>query len=199
MEEDWYADRAALRLALREAPRAPAPRLARQLGRSVSWVKIPLLQVAMRAQETSRPATGARPGGPSGGCGRRASPASGRRRPRWPPEAARPAGAHEPNVSPRGVSLVPTFPTAPLTDRSIRAGLSCCISNIQAARPERARPPARRPRPARARPARPRRGARRERPGARPPRPHPHGRPRTVPLEGRGRTGGRRASRHRLC
>jgi transposase InsO family protein len=39
MEEEWYAGRAALRLALRERPRAPAPRLARELGRSLSWVK----------------------------------------------------------------------------------------------------------------------------------------------------------------
>jgi Integrase core domain len=39
MEEEWYADRAALRVALRERSRAPAPRLAREVGRSVSWVK----------------------------------------------------------------------------------------------------------------------------------------------------------------
>jgi hypothetical protein len=39
MEVEWYADRAALRLALRTHPGAPVPRLARELGRSVSWVK----------------------------------------------------------------------------------------------------------------------------------------------------------------
>jgi integrase-like protein len=39
MEEEWYADRANLRLALRDQPDRPAPELAGQLGRSVSWVK----------------------------------------------------------------------------------------------------------------------------------------------------------------
>ena len=39
MDVEWYADRAALRLALREHPEWSAPRLARALGRSVSWVK----------------------------------------------------------------------------------------------------------------------------------------------------------------
>jgi transposase InsO family protein len=39
MEEDWYADRAALRARLRDNPRWAATRLARELGRSVSWVK----------------------------------------------------------------------------------------------------------------------------------------------------------------
>jgi transposase InsO family protein len=39
MEEDWYADRAALRVLLHEHPRWPAVRLARELGRSVSWIR----------------------------------------------------------------------------------------------------------------------------------------------------------------
>jgi hypothetical protein len=39
MEEDWYAGRAALRVLLHEHPRWPAARLARELGRSVSWVR----------------------------------------------------------------------------------------------------------------------------------------------------------------
>ena len=39
MEEEWYADRARLRLALRDHPERSAPDLARELGRSVSWVK----------------------------------------------------------------------------------------------------------------------------------------------------------------
>jgi transposase-like protein len=39
MEVEWYANRAALRVALGAHPGASAPRLARELGRSVSWVK----------------------------------------------------------------------------------------------------------------------------------------------------------------
>jgi hypothetical protein len=39
MEDAWYADRAALRVARREHPRWSGLRLARELGRSLSWVK----------------------------------------------------------------------------------------------------------------------------------------------------------------
>jgi transposase InsO family protein len=39
MEADWAADRAELRLAIRDHPRWSVPQLAQQLGRSVSWVK----------------------------------------------------------------------------------------------------------------------------------------------------------------
>ena len=39
MEAEWSADRANLRLAVREHPEWSAPQLAQQFGRSVSWVK----------------------------------------------------------------------------------------------------------------------------------------------------------------
>ena len=39
MEVVWYADRAALRVALGGPGAQTAPRLARELGRSESWVK----------------------------------------------------------------------------------------------------------------------------------------------------------------
>ena len=39
MEAEWSADRANLRLTLREHPEWSAPQLAQQFGRSVSWVK----------------------------------------------------------------------------------------------------------------------------------------------------------------
>jgi hypothetical protein len=49
MEAEWSADRANLRLALRDHPEWSVPELAQRLGRSVTWIKIPLLQVAMQA------------------------------------------------------------------------------------------------------------------------------------------------------
>jgi Homeodomain-like domain len=39
MEAEWSADRANLRLALRDHPEWSVPQLARQIGRSISWVK----------------------------------------------------------------------------------------------------------------------------------------------------------------
>src|SRR5918912_763392 len=39
MEAEWSADRANLRLVLRDHPEWSVPQLAQQLGRSVSWVK----------------------------------------------------------------------------------------------------------------------------------------------------------------
>ena len=39
MEAEWSADRAKLRLALRDHPAWSVPQLAQHLGRSVSWVK----------------------------------------------------------------------------------------------------------------------------------------------------------------
>ena len=39
MEAEWSADRANLRLAVREHPEWSAPQLAQQFGGSVSWVK----------------------------------------------------------------------------------------------------------------------------------------------------------------
>ena len=39
MEAEWSADRAKLRLALRDHPAWSVPQLAQHIGRSVSWVK----------------------------------------------------------------------------------------------------------------------------------------------------------------
>ena len=39
MEAEWSADRAALRLAVRDHPESSVPQLAQHLGRSRSWAK----------------------------------------------------------------------------------------------------------------------------------------------------------------
>jgi hypothetical protein len=63
LETEWRADRSRPWALARARADDTVADLAAAVGRSVSWVKNPLLQAALRAQGASRPAIGARPAG----------------------------------------------------------------------------------------------------------------------------------------